>query len=150
MYNKYIHKIYLIGLVVVLCTSCSYIQHYQQRAEYSAIQNNISLSTLNKANKFTSRTPFHKTFEFEFNTNTNKSYALIFYVSESKFSNSILKHRDGNELRRNAVRIDNSKIILVALNKNLPDANSATWLKNDERDGYHVMQEYIRLKIRNL
>ena len=150
MNNKYFHKFYLIGLLAMLCTSCSYIQHYQQQTKYSAIQNDISLSTLNKANEFTSRTPFHKTYEFEFSTIRNKSYALIFYMSESNFSKSILKHRNRNELHRNAVRIDNSKNILTTLNKNLPNADSATWLKDDARDGYHVMQEYIRLKIRNL
>ena len=60
-------------------------------------------------------------------------------MSESNFSRSILKHRNGNELHRNAVRIEHSKEIMTVLNKKLPDANSVTWLKDDAREGYKVM-----------
>ncbi|MGH1538110.1 MAG: hypothetical protein ACRBDX_08710 [Gammaproteobacteria bacterium] len=157
MNNMCFHKILFIWLTVLLCTSCSTIQHFKQQAKYSDIQADISPSTLNKVNEFTSRTPFHKTYEFEFATTSNKFYALTFYISESSFSKSMLKHRKVNELHRNAVRIDHSRNILTALNKNLPKSESITWLhvahqlrKDDARDGYQVMQEFIRLKIRDL
>jgi len=157
MNNKYHHQCIFIGLAAWLCTSCSYIQYYQQQIQYTQIQNKISISTLNKVNQYTSRTPFQKTYEFEFNNLNNKPYALIFYISESSFSNSIIKHRNDDDLHRDAVRVDDSKIILAALNKNLPKADSITWqqvanhIEEDvARDGYYVMQEYIRLKMRDL
>ena len=157
MDNKYFHQYIFIGLAAWLCTSCSYIQYYQQQIQYTQIQNKISISTLNKVNQYTSRTPFQKTYEFEFNNLNNKPYALIFYISESSFSNSIIKHRNDDDLHRDAVRVDDSKIILAALNKNLPKADSITWqqvanhIEEDvARDGYYVMQEYIRLKMRDL
>jgi hypothetical protein len=157
MSNKFFCQHLLVGVIAALCTSCNSIQHYQLQAQYSHIQNNISLSTLDKVNKYTSRTPFHNTYEFEFNTSQNYSYALIFYISESNFSKSIIKHRNANDLHRNAIRIDDSKNILITLNKNLPNPDGIIWqqvanqvAENDARDGYYVMQEYIRLKISNL
>ncbi len=157
MDNKYFPRHVFIGLAALLCTSCSYIQHYQQKSQHVHIQNKISASTLNKVNQYTSRTPFHKTYEFEFNNINNKPYALIFYISESSFSKSIIKHRKANDLHRDAIRIDDSKDILAALNKNLPKPESISWqqvayhIEEDEaRDGYYVMQEYIRHKIRDL
>ncbi|QMU62278.1 MAG: hypothetical protein GKR92_11465 [Gammaproteobacteria bacterium] len=78
-------------------------------------------------------------------------------MSESSFSKSVIKLRDTNDLHRSAIRIDESKNILNALNINLPNPNSIIWKqvskdieKDEARDGYFVMQEYIRLKIRNL
>jgi len=150
-------QIILIAFVALQCASCSYVQHYQQQSQFSYIQNNISLSTLDKASKYTSRTPFHKIYEFEFNNSHNKPYALIFYMSESSFSKSIIKHRDANDLHRNAIRIDESKNVLSTLNINLPNPDNIIWQqvskqieKDEARDGYYVMQEYIRLKIRDL
>ena len=157
MDNKYYHQYIFMGLAVWLSTSCSYIQHYQQQTQYAQIQKKISISTLNKVNQYTSRSPFHKTYEFEFNNLNNKPYALIFYISESSFSKSIIKHRNVSDLHRDAIRVDDSKNILTTLNKNLPKPESITWqqvanhIEEDEaRDGYYVMQEYIRLKIRDL
>ena len=157
MNNKYFYQNVFMVIIVLYCTSCSYIQHYQQQAHYSKIKNELSVSTLKQVNEYTSRTPFHKTYEFEFSTTENKSFALIFYISESSFSNSILKHRNADALHRDAVRIDDSKKLLTALNKNLPNINNIAWTQvtnqikhNEARDSYHVMQSYIRLKIRDL
>ena len=157
MDNKYFHQYIFIGLAALLCTSCSYIQHYQKRTQHAQIQVNLSISTLNKVNQYTSRTPFHKTYEFEFSNSNDKPYALIFYISESSFSKSIIKHRNTSDLHRDAVRVDDSKNILTALNKNLPKPESIIWQQvanhieeHAARDGYYVMQEYIRLKIRDL
>ena len=156
MYNKYFQYT-LAFLTVLLCASCSYIQKHQQEAQYSIIENKITLSTLSKVNEYSSQTPFHKTYEFEFDNSKHASYALIFYISESSFSKSIIKHRNANDLHRNAVRIDASKNILTVLNKNLPNADNIRWqqvanhvTEDEARDGYHIMQEYIRLKIRDL
>jgi hypothetical protein len=156
--SKYCSRqILLISLVTLLCAGCSYVQHYQQQSHFSHIQNDISLSTLDKVNKYTSRTPFHKIYEFEFKNLHNKPYALIFYMSESSFSKSVIKHRDVNELHRSAIRIDESKNTLNALNINLPNPDSIIWQKvskqiekDEARNGYYAMQEYIRLKIRDL
>lgn len=152
-YQPYI----LLCLVVLLCTSCSYIQNYNEQERYTHIQNDISLSRLDKVNEYTSRTPFHKTYEFEFNNRNSESYALLFYINESSFPKSIIKHRKLNDLHRDAVRIDDSKNILNALNKNLPRPETIAWPqvanqieKDVARDGYHVLQSYIRLKIREL
>ena len=149
------HQSILIGAIVWFCTGCSYLQHYQQQSEYAQIHSEISIATLDTVNQYTSRTPFNKTYEFEFNSSNEKSFALIFYISESSFSKSIIKHRNINDLHRDAVRIDGSKDILASLNKNLPKPESIAWqnvsnhIKEDEaRDGYYVMQEYIRLKVR--
>jgi hypothetical protein len=156
MYNKFFQKLF-ICLAALLCTNCSYIQKYLQETQYSQIENKITLSTLDKVNEYTSQTPFHKTYEFEFNKSKDNSYALIFYLSESRFSKSIIKHRNAIDLHRNAIRIDNSKNILTTLNKSLPHADSISWqqvsnqvTEDEARDGYHIMQEYIRLKIRDL
>jgi len=157
MDNIYFQRYIFIFLVAWLCSSCSYIQHHQQETLYSQIENKITLSKLDKVNEYTSRTPFHKTYEFEFNLTNENPYALIFYISESSFSKSIIKHRKTSDLHRNAIRIDDSKSIMTTLNKNLPDADSITWQQvashvseSEARDGYHVLQEYIRLKIRDL
>lgn len=148
---------FLIANATLVCSSCSYIQHYQQQEQYSQIQKNISSLTLDQVNEYTSRTPFHKTYEFEFKNTSDSSFALIFYLNESSFSKSIIKHRQANELHRKATRIDESKLILHELNKNLPKASVIAWRQvanhiavEEARDGYHVMQEYIRLKIRDL
>lgn len=157
MKRKYCSEYVLIAIATLVCSSCSYIQHYQEQEKFSQIQKNITLSTLDKVNEYTSRTPFHKTYEFEFYNSNNISYALIFYLNESSFSKSIIKHRKENDLHREAVRIDESKFILKDLENNLPEANVIAWRQvanhiaaDEARDGYHVMQEYIRLKIRDL
>ncbi len=154
---RYFQKFLSTSLIVLLCTNCSTIQHFQQQAQYSAIQAVISPSSLNKVNEFTSRTPFHKTYEFEFSTPEDKAYSLVFYLSENNFAKSRLKHRNVNELHRHAVRIDQNKDILTTLNKNLPESESIAWFqvtkqisKEDAQDGYQVMQEFIRLKIRDI
>ncbi len=141
----------------VMCAGCSYFQHYQKQTQYTQIQNNISLSKLNKVNAYASQAPYHKTYEFEFNNHPNTSYALIFFFSNTRFSQSMIKHRYQSELRRDAVRIDDSKKILSTLEKNLPDANNVQWqlvtnhiTQDEARDSYHILQEYIRLKIRDL
>lgn len=157
MYNKVFHQHIFMYLAVLLCANCSYIQKHQQEAKYSIIESKITLSRLDKVNEYTSHTPFHKTYEFEFDNSKDDSYALIFYISETSFSKSIIKHRNANDLHRNAVRIDASKNILTALSKNLPKAENVSWqqvanqvTEDEARDGYHIMQEYIRLKIRDL
>jgi|GEM_PF-2551302 hypothetical protein len=157
MKDKYYLNYIFISLVVLLCTSCSYIQHRQQQATFESIQNDISTSTLDKINKYTSRGTFNKTYEFELINSANTPYALIFYINESSFSKSIIKHRQINDLRRNAVRIDESKDILTTLNNNLPRPNNIIWQQvanqieqEDARDSYFVLQEYIRHKIRDL
>jgi len=143
--------------MTLISTSCSYIQNREEQAKYAHIQSEISLSKLDSVNEFTSRTPFTKTYEFEFSTSSNKPYALVFYLNESSFPKSIIKHRQPNELHRNAVRIDGNRDILTSLNKHLPKPNTITWQQvakqieqNDARDGYYVLQEYIRFKIRDL
>ena len=153
-----IHKHIFFFVFTFLCTSCSYIQHYQQHVELSRIQTNIPLSKLEKVNAYTSHAPFHKTYEFEFSdTQGNSPYALIFFISESRFNHSMIKHRYQSDLHRDAIRIDSNKKILVTLNKNLPDVDTIRWqlvaeyIPQDEaRDGYHILQEYIRHKIRDL
>lgn len=157
MNKKYCSEYILIAITTLVCFNCSYIHHYQTQEQYSQIQDNISLSTLNKVNEYTSRTPFHKTYEFEFNNSNNNSYALIFYLNESSFSKSIIKHRKENDLHREAIRVDESKFILRDLEDNLPKASVIAWRQvanhiaaDEARDGYHIMQEYIRLKIRDL
>ncbi|MFK7816503.1 MAG: hypothetical protein AB8B92_09210 [Gammaproteobacteria bacterium] len=157
MNKKHCSEYILIAIATLVCTNCNYIQHYQTQEQYSKIQENISLSTLDKVNEYTSRTPFHKTYEFEFNNSNNNPYALIFYLNESSFSKSIIKHRKENDLHREAIRIDESKFILRDLENNLPKASVIAWRQvanhiaaDEARDGYHVMQEYIRLKIRDL
>lgn len=147
----------IIFLAVLVCVNCSYIQKHQLETQYSQVEQEISLSTLNNVNEYTSQTPFQKTYEFEFDSSNNNPYALIFYMSESSFSKSIIKHRNIGDLHRSAVRIDESVNILTALNKNLPNADHVSWqqisnqiTKEEARDGYHVMQEFIRLKIRDL
>lgn len=157
MYNRFFYQKLPLLLVALLCTSCSYIQKHQQEAQYIQIENKITLSRLNKVNEYTSQTPFQKTYEFEFDNSNDNSYALIFYLSESSFSKSVIKHRNANDLHRSAIRIDGSKNLLNALHKSLPKADHVSWnqvahhvTENEARDSYHIMQEYIRLKIRDL
>jgi hypothetical protein len=150
-------KYFFIAIATLVSANCSYVQHYQEQEKYSQIQNNISLSTLDKVNEYTSRSPFHKTYEFEFNNANNNTFALIFYLNESSFSKSIIKHRHAKDLHRDAVRVDENSVILQKLQESLPRENLITWKQvashieeHEARDGYHVMQEYIRLKIRDL
>jgi hypothetical protein len=157
MSNNFFRQCILIGFVALISTSCSYIQLYRQQAQYSQIQNEITFSTLDKVHKYTSRSPFNKTYEFEFINSQAKPYALIFYLSENSFSKSIIKHRNAKDLHREAIRIDDSKNILTALNRNLPNAKSISWqhvsnyiAEDEARDSYYVLQEYIRFKIRDL
>ena len=157
MYNKLTVKFSLIGLVILLSIGCSYIQHYQQQSKLVHIQNNYSLSTLDKVVEYTSQAPFHKIYEFKFKNFQDKPYALVFYVSESSFSKSIIKHRNANNLHHDVIRIDNSKSLLAKLNKCLPSPDSIVWKNvssqitvNEARDGYLMLQDYIRLKIRDI
>jgi len=152
-YLKYI----FLSLAVLFCSSCSYIQHRQQQATFETIQNDISVSTLDKVKKYTSRGTYDRTYEFELINSTNTPYALIFYINESSFSQSIIKHRNENDLRRDAVRIDESKELLSALNSSLPKPYNIVWQQvayqtelEDARDGYFVLKEYIRHKIRTM
>ena len=156
MLNKSFKNL-LILLAILFCINCSYIQKHQQEIQYSQIENKITLSTLDRVNEYTSQTPFHKTYEFEFDNSKNDPYALIFYISESSFSKSIIKHRNASDLHRDAIRIDDSKNILTTLNRNLPKPDSISWhqvsnhvTEEEARDSYHIMQEFIRLKIRDL
>ncbi len=157
MTNTLFQKYFFLILISLICTNCSYWAHYQQQAAFTQIENKISKSKLDKVKQYTSRTPYHKTYEFEFNSTDANAYALIFYISESRFPKSIVKHRYQNDLHRDAIRIDSSKSILASLNKNLPDAESVSWTlvanhitADEARDSYHILQEYIRLKIRDL
>ena len=141
----------------VMFSGCNYIQHFHKQTQYTQIQNNIASSKLDKVNAYTSHAPYHKTYEFEFNNTLNNSYALIFLLSNSRFSQSIIKHRYQSELRRDAVRIDSNKNIMTSLEKNLPDADIVHWqlvanhiTQDEARDSYHILQEFIRLKIRDL
>lgn len=140
-----------------MSANCSYFQSYQHQQKQQKIKNNLSDSRLERVNEYTSRTPFHKTYEFEFDSTNKNAYALIFYISESSFSKSIIKHRNQSDFHRDAIRIDDNKIILNSLNKHLPHANHVAWQQvanhiseEDARDGYQILQEYIRLKIRDL
>ncbi len=151
------YNFFCVIVCAIICSSCSYIQHFQKHTQLVQIQNNISTSKLDKINAYTSHAPYHKTYEFEFNNSLNNSYALIFLLSNSRFSQSIIKHRYQSELRRDAIRIDRNKNILTTLEKNLPEANNVHWqlvanhiTQEEARDSYHILQEYIRLKIRDL
>jgi len=144
-------------LGVLFCTSCSYIQSHQELQHIKHINSTLGTSKLIKINEFNSRTPFHKTYEFEFNSSVSHPYSLIFYISESSFSNSIIRHRHQKDLRRDAIRIDNNKQLLSSLNNYLPDAKSIDWhhidkhIPNDEaQDSYQTLQAFIRHKIRDL
>ena len=144
-------------LATLLSTSCSVIQDYHHQNQNDQIEGTLASSKLDRISEFNSRTPFHKTYEFEFNSSNNPSYALIFYISDSNFSKSVIKHRYQTDLRRDSVRIDNDKDILSTLYKNIPDVESIAWqqvanqIPNQEaRDSYLVLQAYIRQKIRDL
>lgn len=156
MLNVYF-KTTFIFLATLACTNCSYVQNHRLETQHSQVEQALSLSTLNNVNQYTSQTPFHKTYEFEFDNSKNNSYALIFYVSESSFSKSVIKHRNADTLNRDAIRIDDSVNVLSALNRNLPKVDQVSWqqvsnqiTEEQARDGYLIMQEFIRLKIRDL
>ncbi len=156
MHKYFTHQAWL-ALALTMCVSCSYLHGYQHQLQQQKIENNISESRLNGVNEYTSRTPYHKTYEFEFQSSQNSSYALIFYISESSFSKSIIKHRKQADLHRDSIRIDDNKDILSSLNQHLPHADHVVWQQvanyiseEDARDSYQILQEYIRLKIRDL
>ena len=141
-------------LILYMFAGCS---HFQQQTNYTKIQSKITKSKLDKVNKYTNRTPYHKIYTFELNTLQENPYVLAFYISESSFSKSIIKHRNKSDLHRDAIRIDNSKSTLIKLDKNLPDAEGIIWQQvanhiseEEARDSYYILQEFIRLKIREL
>ena len=140
-----------------MCVSCSIFQGYQYQQKQQNIEKYLSSSKLARVNEYTSRTPYHKTYEFEFSDKNKNAYALVFYMSESSFSKSIIKHRNQNDFHRDAIRIDDNVKIMSLLNKYLPHADHVPWRQvanhiseEDARDGYHILQEFIRLKIRNI
>lgn len=155
--KKLSQQLLALFLTILFCTNCSYLQSYQQLQQKKQINSTLGTSKLVKVNEYSSRTPFHKTYEFEFNSSINHPYALIFYISESSFSNSVIKHRHHKDLRRDAIRIDDNKDLLSSLNNYLPDAKNIDWqhidkhVPSDEaRDSYQILQAFIRNKIRDL
>ena len=155
MYTKAPYQLAVIIGIVLLTSNCAYFDRIRQDVNYLQIKKSISKSTLQETKKFTGRAPLSEAYEFSFTNVHNKSFSLLFTVHENSFSQSTLKYRKANDLHRDADRIDEDTGILTALNKNLPQPDEIYWKTVDQlpreeaQDGYQIMLEYIRYKIRD-
>ena len=148
------YKIAFISGVVLLLSNCSYLKLIQSNAHHKIIENSITTSRLDGATVFFGRAPLSKAYEFNFTNTRKKSYSLIFTVHESSFSNSTLKYLAAKKIRRDADQINEEVGVLKALNKNLPQTNEVAWQTinqqslEEAQEGYQLMLDYIRYKIR--
>ena len=145
----------LLIIVTLLISGCAYIDYMQDNANYRNIENSISISTLDNAEKYIGKAPLNRMYEFSFTNAQNDSFSLLFTLHENSFPLSTLKYRRDNEFLREASRIDDKKHILLSLNKHLPQTNQVAWItvgelpKDEVMDNYSVMLEYIRFKLRD-
>lgn len=148
------YKIAFIFALVLLLSSCAYLEVIQSSANHKLIENSISTSRLDGATIFIGRAPLSKAYEFNFTNTRKNSYSLIFTIHESSFSDSTLKYLSANKIRREADQINKEKRILEALNKSLPQLKEIAWQAIDQQsleetqEGYQLMLDYIRYKIR--
>ena len=148
------YQLAFIICVVLLTSNCVYFTQISLRVNHQKIENSISTSQLDGAKLFIGKAPLSKAYEFNFSTTQNNSYSLLFTVHESSFSQSTLKYLLANNLRRDANYIDEAFGVLTALNKNLPRPNEISWHKlnqlsiDEAQEGYKLMLDYIRYKIR--
>lgn len=149
------YQIATLIIVSLLTNGCAYIDHIQQNANYRNIENSISISNLESAEKFIGKAPLSRAYEFSFTNARDESFSLLFTLHENSFSQSTLKFRRDDEFLRDASRIDENKRILLALKNHLPQTNQVSWIivgelpKDEAMDYYSVMLEYIRYKIRD-
>lgn len=155
MCTKAPYQLAIIISIALLTSNCAYFDEIRQDVNYLQIKKSISKSRLKETKKFTGRAPLNDAYEFSFTNVHNKSFSLLFTVHENSFSECTLKYRKANDIRRDADRIDENIGILTTLNKNLPQADEISWKtvnqlpSEDARDGYQIMLEYIRYKIRD-
>ncbi len=155
MYTKAPYQLAIIIGIALLTSHCAYFDRVRQDVSYLQIKKSIARSRLEETKKFTGRAPLSEAYEFSFTNVHNKSFSLLFTVHENSFSECTLKYRKANDIHRDANRIDENIGILTALNKNLPQADEISWKTVDQlpseeaRDGYQIMLEYIRYKIRD-
>lgn len=142
-------------IISLLISGCTYIDHIQQNANYRSIESSISISNLESAEKFISKAPLSRVYEFSFTNVHDESFSLLFTLHENSFPQSTLKFRRDDDFLRDASRIDENKRILLALKNHLPQTNQISWIdvgalpKDEAMDYYSVMLEYIRFKIRD-
>ncbi len=155
MQTKAPYQLAIIIGIALLTSNCAYFDRIRQDVNYLQIKKSISKSRLEEIKKFTGRAPLSEAYEFSFIDVHNKSFSLLFTVHENSFSECTLKYRKANDIRRDADRIDKNMGILTALNQNLPRPGEISWKTIDQfpseeaRDGYQIMLEYIRYKIRD-
>ena len=148
-------RLAIIISIVLITSNCAYLDRIRQETNYLKIENNISISRLEEAEKFIGKAPLSKAYRFSFSNTQNKSFSLVFTVHESSFSKSTLTYRKANALHRNADQIDGNVRILTALDKSLPQTDEISWKALDQlptqeaQDSYQIMLEYIRFKIRD-
>ena len=150
-----LYKFAFISVAVLLLCNCTYLEFIQTSANHRNIENSIGTSRLDSATVFFGRAPLSKAYEFNFSTTQKNPYSLLFTVHESSFADSTLKFRATSKIRRDANQINEQRNILEALNKNLPKSKEVTWqavdLESSEevQEGYQLMLDYIRYKIRD-
>ena len=148
--------IVLFLTVALLFSSCAYVERVRLKAEHKKIENSISTSRLENANVFFGKAPLSKAYEFNFINTQKDPFSLLFTVHEGSFSSSTLKYRSANRAYRDSNLISNEVGVLNALNESLPKPTQVAWYSLDPRnvdeaeEGYRLMLEYIRFKIRNL
>lgn len=145
-----------IFAVVLHTSSCAYFEQARLSVNHKKIENNVSSSKLVDTTIYFGKAPLSKAYKFNFTNSKNYPFSLIFTVHEGSFSDSNLNHLTGNTSHKNSYSINDEIRVLSALNKNLPKTNQISWSNIDQRnvaeaqEGYALMLEYIRYKVREL
>ena len=149
-------RIVLLLAVALLLSGCAYIEKVRLKAEHKNIENSISTSKLKDATIYFGKAPLSKAYEFNFTNAEKNPFSLLFTIHEGSFARSTLKYQAANRAHRDSSLISNEVGVLNALNENLPKPPQVAWYKlnprnvEDAEEGYRLMLDYIRYKIRDL
>ncbi len=148
-------KLTFLISIIILLSSCSYLEHIKLSTEYKVIEKNITRPKLVDATIFLGRAPLSRAYEYGFTDFKNHSFSLIFIVHESSFSKSNLKYLNTSDLRQDASSINTEINILTTLNSNLPQLKEVSWQTinhadlEEVKEGYRLLLDFIRYKIRS-
>ena len=156
MQIKALQKLCFYIVCLIVLDACTYYEKLQRGAKLSEIEKVILPSNLKHSDRYIGKSPLRYTFKFVFVNQQNQSFSLVFKLHDSSFPNSMLSILDNNQTQRHGINIGEENSIQKVLLDNLPDSKAISWQKYtavsglSHKDGYELMQEYIRFKLRDV
>ena len=155
MGKNYLHKLFIIVICLVVI-GCTYYEQLKKDAELTKLAQSISYSDLKYVTRYLGKSPLRYSFKFTFENKLKQSYSLVFTLHDSSFPKSTLSYRDFNQSPRDSMEIGQHESVQEVLLNYLPDPNSINWYQFKQvgepnfKDGYVLMQEFMRLNTRDV